>query len=94
LITFARIGSKALWLLYAWLVSAALSAYLSERKGYGERAGLACGLLLFVLGPLIWLFWPAREESKWRTAGIIGSRTKKDRMAEAGRDGSGDSAGP
>ncbi len=94
MIAFALIGSKALWLLYAWLASAALSAYLSERKGYGERAGLACGLLLFVLGPLIWLVWPAREDSKWRTAGIIGSRTKKDRLAQGGRDGSGDSAGP
>jgi len=93
MIALALIGSKALWLLYAWLASAALSAYLSERKGYGERAGLACGLLLFVLGPLIWLVWPAREESKWRTAGIIGSRTKRDRMARAERDGSSDTAG-
>jgi hypothetical protein len=92
MITLALIGSKALWLLYAWLASAAVAGYLSDRKGYGERSGLASGLLLFVLGPLIWLVWPAREDSKWRTAGIIGSRTKKDRMAGAGRDGSGDSA--
>jgi len=91
MIAFALIGSKALWLLYAWLASAALSGYLSERKGYGERAGLACGLLLFVFGPLIWLVWPARKDSKWRTAGIIGSRTKKDRMAGAGHNGSDDS---
>jgi hypothetical protein len=93
MIVLATIGSTALWLLYAWLASAAVSAYLSERKGYGERSGLASGLLLFVLGPLIWLIVPARPDSKWRTAGIIGSRTKKDRMAQAGRDGSGDSAG-
>lgn len=87
MIALALIGAKALWLLYAWLGSAALSAYLSERKGYGQRAGLACGLLLFVLGPLIWLVWPARAESKWRTAGIIGSRTKRDRAAGAEDDG-------
>jgi hypothetical protein len=93
MIAFGLIGSKALWLLYAWLVSAALSAYLSERKGYGQRAGLACGLLLFVLGPLIWLVWPARAESKWRTAGIIGSRTKQDRIARAERDRSDEPAG-
>ena len=93
MIAFALIGSKALWLLYAWLASAAVAGYLSERKGYGERAGLASGLLLFVAGPVIWLVVPARPDSKWRTAGIIGSRTKKDRMAQAGRDGSGDSAG-
>jgi hypothetical protein len=88
---FALLGAKALYLLYAWLISAALSGYLAERKGYSERAGLACGLLLFVLGLLIWIVWPAREGSKWRTAGIIGSRTKRDRLAEAERDGSHDS---
>jgi hypothetical protein len=92
-IAFALIGSNALWLLYAWLVSAALAGYLSDRKGYGERVGLACGLLLFALGPLIWLVVPARPESKWRTAGIIGSRTKRDRMARAEHDGSSHSAG-
>jgi fucose permease len=90
---FALIGVKALYLLYAWLVSAALAGYLSERKGYGQRAGLASGLLLFVLGLVIWIFWPAREGSKWKTAGIIGSRTKQDRLAEARRDGRRDSAG-
>jgi hypothetical protein len=89
---FALIGTGALYLLYGWLVSAALSGYLSERKGFGERAGLACGLLLFALGPLIWLVIPAREGSKWKTAGIIGSRTKQDRLAQARRDGRRDSA--
>lgn len=88
MIELALIGSKALWLLYAWLASAALAGYLSDRKGYGQTPGLACGLLLFVLGPLIWLVWPARKESKWRTAGIIGSRTKRDRVTGADRDGS------
>ncbi len=58
---FALIGVKALYLLYAWLVSAALAGYLADRKGYGERAGLASGLLLFVLGLLIWIVIPARE---------------------------------
>jgi hypothetical protein len=89
---FALIGAKALYLLYAWLVSAALAGYLSDRKGYGQGAGLACGLLLFVLGPLIWLLWPAREGSKWKTAGIVGSRTKQDRLAQPRRDGRRDPA--
>jgi hypothetical protein len=75
------IGAKSLYLLYAWLISAALSSYLSERKGYGEKPGLASGLLLFVIGPIIWLLWPPKPESKWKTVGIVGSRTKADRAA-------------
>jgi hypothetical protein len=79
MVVVALIGSKALWLLYAWLVSAALSSYLSDRKGYGEKPGLASGLLLFVVGLVVWVVWPAREGSKWKTAGIVGSRRKADR---------------
>ena len=41
---FALLGSTALWLLYAWLLSAIIASYLSGRKGYGERVGLAFGL--------------------------------------------------
>ena len=40
------LGAKALWLLYVWLASAIVASYLSERKGYGEKVGLASGLLL------------------------------------------------
>ena len=47
---FALLGSKALWLTYAWLASAIIASYLSHRKGYSERAGLASGLLLNVVG--------------------------------------------
>ncbi len=75
------IGAKALYLLYGWLLSAAASSYLSERKGYGEKPGLATGMLLFVIGPIVWLAWPARDGSKWKTAGIWGSRTKADKAA-------------
>ncbi|MEA2170887.1 MAG: hypothetical protein QOF76_4187 [Solirubrobacteraceae bacterium] len=70
------IGATALWLLYIWLASAIIGAYLSERKGYGERWGLACGLLLTFIGPIIWLFVPAREGSKWKTVGPWGSKVK------------------
>ena len=34
-----------LW-LYVWLVSAIAASYLSDRKGYGDRPGLATGLIL------------------------------------------------
>jgi fucose permease len=74
----AVIGAAALWLMYAWLLSAILASYLSERKGYGEKLGLAFGLLLSAVGTLIWLFWPARPDSKWKRIGPIG-RGKSDR---------------
>ena len=49
---FALIGIKGLYLMFAWLLSAAIGAVVAERKGYGERLGLAFGLLLTVVGPL------------------------------------------
>ena len=75
----AIIGAKALWLLYAWLASGIAASWLSNRKGYGERAGLATGLLLSVVGVVVWLVWPARPDSAWKTEGIIPRR----RRAEA-----------
>jgi len=68
----AEIGSIALWLTYAWLASAIAGAYLSSRKGYGERPGLASGLLLNVVGVVVWLAWPPRDGSMWRTHGPFG----------------------
>ncbi len=68
------IGATALYLLFAWLISAALSAWLSERKGFGERPGLASGLLLSVVGPVIWLLWPARADSAWKREGPLPRR--------------------
>jgi len=70
----ALLGAKALYLLYLWLASAIVAAYLSDRKGYGERPGLACGLLLNVIGVVIWLVWPAREHSLWKRVGPFGRR--------------------
>ena len=72
MITFALMGAAALWLLYLWLVAAILASYLSERKGYGEKPGLATGLILSILGTIIWLIVPARRESKWKTIGAFG----------------------
>ena len=68
------IGATALYLLFAWLVSAATAAWLSERKGYGERLGLMLGLILSVPGLVIALLLPGRPDSKWRTSGWIPRR--------------------
>jgi hypothetical protein len=68
----ALLGATALWLLYAWLLSAIVASYLSGRKGYSEKAGLATGLLLHVIGVIVWLVWPPKPESKWKTLGPWG----------------------
>jgi hypothetical protein len=59
----AALGSKAFWLLYLWLASAWGASELSGRKGYGEKWGLGCGLLLSVLGVIIWLIVPPKPDS-------------------------------
>ncbi len=62
----AVIGSSALFLLYGWLLSAIIASFLSNKKGYGERIGLATGLTLSALAIVIWLLVPARPESDWK----------------------------
>ncbi|MBD0282437.1 MAG: hypothetical protein ICV69_09640 [Thermoleophilaceae bacterium] len=72
----AVIGARALWLTYLWLASAIAASYLSGRKGYSEKLGLAFGLLLTVIGVLIWLVWPAKADSRWKLQGPFGSGGK------------------
>jgi hypothetical protein len=74
---FALIGPRALYLLFAWLLSAAIGAWVSERKGYGERVGLAFGLLLTVVGLIIVLLLPGRPGSAWKVEGPIPKRTRR-----------------
>ena len=71
MIRIGTIGAKALYLLFLWLISAAAGAWLSDRKGYGERTGLTLGLLLSVVGLLVVLVLPARPGSKWRVDGRL-----------------------
>ena len=80
---FALLGANALFLMYGWLLSAIIAAYLSNRKGYGDKAGLASGLLLFVLGPIIWLVWPAKAESQWKRQGPFGRGDSKSKTPAA-----------
>jgi hypothetical protein len=71
LLLYAAIGAKALYLLFVWLVSAAAAAWLSDRKGYGERLGLTLGLVLSAVGLLLVLLLPGRPGSKWRVEGRL-----------------------
>lgn len=81
----AVIGVKALYLTFAWLASAIAASWLSNRKGYGEKPGLAAGLLLNVLGVLVWLVWPAKEDSRWKVQGPLGRGDKTVAEARAQR---------
>jgi hypothetical protein len=72
----AVIGASALWLMYLWLASAIAASYLSARKGYGEKLGLAFGMLLSVVGVVVWLLWPAKADSRWKLQGVFGSKGK------------------
>ena len=80
----ALIGVKALIYLYLWLISAIVASYLSERKGYGEKPGLATGLILTAVAMLVWLVVPAKPGSKWKTIGVLG-RGDRRQVAEARR---------
>ncbi len=88
---FALLGAKALYLMYGWMLCAIIASYLSGRKGYGDKAGLATGLLLFALAPVIWLLWPAKPESKWKRIGPFGRGDDK-RGAKSGGSGAGATA--
>jgi hypothetical protein len=73
-IAIGTIGAKALYLLFLWLISAAAGAWLSDRKGYGERVGLTLGLLLSAVGLLVVLVLPARPGSRWKVNGWLPRR--------------------
>ena len=82
----AVIGVEALYLLYGWLLSAIVASWLSDRKGYGEKLGLAAGLLLTVVGVVLWLVWPAKPDSRWKLQGPLpfgkGGKTVAEARAE------------
>jgi hypothetical protein len=73
-VVFALLGAKALWLTFIWLASAIIGSWLSDRKGYGEKPGLATGLLLTFIAIPIWLLWPAKQDSRWKVQGAIPRR--------------------
>ena len=93
--TLAVIGVAALYALFIWLVITICCQYLSTRKGYGDRWGLATGLI-FPPGLLVWLFIPAKPDSDWKVIGPFGNeKVEPDQVADpqAGREPAG-GAGP
>ncbi len=78
MIAFAsQIGADGLYLLFVWLISAALGSLISDRKGYGEKVGLTFGLLLTAVGLLIVLLLPARPGSLWKVEGALPKRSRR-----------------
>ena len=70
------IGSTALFLMYLWLACAIVASYLSNRKGYGDKPGVATGLCLSAIAIIVWLVWPAKPDSKWKILGAFGTGKK------------------
>ncbi len=94
-VVFAALGARALLLVYLWLGSAIVASILSKSKGYGEKPGLGTGLLLSVLGPIIWLFVPPKDElAEWHTRKPWSKRRKprESEMTGEARSGHGPTA--
>jgi hypothetical protein len=85
MVLYAAIGAKALYLLFVWLISAAIASWVAERKGYGERVGLTFGLLLTAVGLLIVLLLPGRPGSRWKTEGWIPRRSRPGQSGHSGQ---------
>ncbi len=69
-------GAWNLFWMYLWLVSTIAASYLSDRKGYGDRPGLATGLILSIVGTIVWLVVPPKPESKWKQLGPFGAQKR------------------
>ena len=88
------IGATGLYLLFAWLLSAAIGSWVTDRKGYGERVGLTFGLLLTVVGLAITLLLPARPGSAWKLDGPLPRRRRSGPVIAGPAVASADAAGP
>ncbi|HEU4658993.1 MAG TPA: hypothetical protein VFR97_15795 [Capillimicrobium sp.] len=85
-----NLGATALYLVLAWLASSIVASWLSARAGYSEKVGLATGLLLTVVGALVWLviyLVAPREGSRRKIDGVIPKRRRAGEMDMATRPG-------
>ena len=89
----AVVGVAALYLLFGWLIITIICQYLSSRKGYGERWGLATGLI-FPPGVLVWLFMPPKPESDWKALGPFGNKRVDEQDVADPQAGRGAAGGP
>ncbi|MBV8430050.1 MAG: hypothetical protein JO244_02735 [Solirubrobacterales bacterium] len=76
MIIYSTIGARALYLTFVWLISAVAASWLTDRKGYGQRLGLALGLILSAIGLVFALLLPGRPGSKWREDGWLPRRRR------------------
>jgi hypothetical protein len=90
----AEIGGQALYLLFIWLASAIATSYTSGRKGYGERVGLASGMLLPVISVIAWIVVPAKPESDWKVVGAFGRQEVGTEGLADPQTGAGPAGGP
>ena len=84
------LGATALYLVLVWLASAIIASWFSGRAGYGEKAGLATGLLLTAAGAVIWLviyLVAPRPGSRRKIDGVLPKRRKAGEMDIASRPG-------
>ena len=79
----AVIGAQALYLLFIWLASGIAASYLSGRKGYGERPGLASGIIVPIVSVIVWLVMPAKAGSDWKVLGPFGRSKPADEVPPA-----------
>ena len=77
MMVLGTIGPTGLYLLFIWLLSAAIGAWVTDRKGYGEKVGLTFGLLLSAIGLLFVLILPGRPGSRWKVDGPIPKRSER-----------------
>ena len=76
---FALLGATALYLTLLWLASAIAASWLSDHAGYGEKAGLATGLLLSAAAIVVWLviyLVAPRAGSRRKVDGVLPKRRK------------------